>query len=479
MKNLIYLFSVFLFTSCLSEDEQFSEINFKFNEVKLIVIENPVDDVYMWGIKKDTIYPNDKNEFVFRKKISSPQHINININGNIIHSILQPKNKLHISYKDSSFVFKGKNNEGIRLLNNFKRDYYSFSEADKYKKDSTTNQIEKNIENQKNKEIQQVRNLINNNEIDNEFAKLLKDEINYYYSNRTLEIINDKLKTQKQNKEELNILFSNTIKKHPLDNLYKPSSWNEYANSIYVRKPIVDLKNQNIITEDSLQNWWKNDKINEFKYNLIEKIKNKSIREKVLANYLNFSSRQDHFEKSLIKLFKRFFNEYPNSKYVKYLKREFKKNEDYHLKISKKMPETVHFVKGENISSLDELLKVIETDKYYVDMWATWCGPCKDQFKYNKELNKTLKEKGYKKLYISIDKPENIEKWKKDIKYYELDGLHFLANQEFFVHFTNNYSPYKGYVIIPQYLIVNEKDSILESNAPRPSQLKKLSEVLN
>ncbi len=150
MKNLIYLFSVFLFTSCLSEDEQFSEINFKFNEVKLIVIENPVDDVYMWGIKKDTIYPNDKNEFVFRKKISSPQHINININGNIIHSILQPKNKLHISYKDSSFVFKGKNNEGIRLLNNFKRDYYSFSEADKYKKDSTTNQIEKNIENQKN-----------------------------------------------------------------------------------------------------------------------------------------------------------------------------------------------------------------------------------------------------------------------------------------------------------------------------------------
>jgi len=447
--------------------------------VEFIEIQNPIDDVYMWGIKKDTIYPNDKNEFSFRKKISRPQHINININGEIIYSILQPNNKLSISYKDSSFVFEGKNKAGIKLLNNFKRTYYSFSEAKKYKKDSTSNQIKKSINNQKDKEIQQLNNLINDNVINKELAEVLKDEIDYYYSNRTLEIINDKLSNTTQNNEDLNNLFFVTIKKHPLDNLYKSSSWNEYANSIHIRKPITDLKKQNIINQDSLQNWWKNDKLHEFKYDLIDNVKNKFIKEKISANYLNYSLKQNNFERSLIDLFKKFKESYPNSKYTKYLKSDVIKIEDYYEKISREMPNTVKFVEENNISSLDELLNIIKGDKYYVDVWATWCGPCKEQFKHNNKLNKLLKSKGYKKLYISLDKSENTTKWKKDIKYYELDGVHFLANQDFFVHFANNYSSYKGSVSIPQYLIINEKGNILKNNAPRPSQLKELSEFLN
>jgi len=89
-----------------------------------------------------------------------------------------------------------------------------------------------------------------------------------------------------------------------------------------------------------------------------------------------------------------------------------------------------------------------------------------------------LKEKGYKKLYISLDKKEQRKKWKQDIKYFDLSGLHLLASEEFFVDFEKNHSKYDGYVGIPQYLII-DNGTIVTNDAPRPSKLDKLKAFLN
>lgn len=120
----------------------------------------------------------------------------------------------------------------------------------------------------------------------------------------------------------------------------------------------------------------------------------------------------------------------------------------------------------------------LKGEQYYVDLWATWCGPCKREFKYNDPLNILLKEKGYKKLYISLDKPEQRKKWKQDIKYFDLSGLHLLASKEFFVDFEKNHSLHQGYISIPQYLIIDKEGNLVTNNAPRPSNLDKLREVL-
>ena len=104
------------------------------------------------------------------------------------------------------------------------------------------------------------------------------------------------------------------------------------------------------------------------------------------------------------------------------------------------MPSTVTFVEGESINSLVELLKEFEGQKLYIDVWATWCVPCKKEFSNNHKIAGMLEDNAYKKLFISLDRENEKDKWMDLIKYYELSGYHHLANQEFYKDFASEHS---------------------------------------
>ena len=59
-------------------------------------------------------------------------------------------------------------------------------------------------------------------------------------------------------------------------------------------------------------------------------------------------------------------------------------------------------------TSLDDL-----KGKYvYVDVWATWCGPCKREIPFLKEVEKAYHGKNIEFVSISIDKAKDHEAWK-------------------------------------------------------------------
>jgi len=127
---------------------------------------------------------------------------------------------------------------------------------------------------------------------------------------------------------------------------------------------------------------------------------------------------------------------------------------------------------GKNVS-LDDL-----KGKYvYVDVWATWCGPCKKEIPFLKEMDESYKGKNIAFVSLSIDKMEHKDKWLKMIEDEELGGIQILADQDWNSDFVTAYN-IKG---IPRFILIDKEGNIVNSNAPRPSDpnLKELFSTLS
>lgn len=101
----------------------------------------------------------------------------------------------------------------------------------------------------------------------------------------------------------------------------------------------------------------------------------------------------------------------------------------------------------------------------YIDLWATWCGPCKAEIPYLKEVEKKYHDKNIEFLSISIDDAKDHEKWKTMVKDMELTGIQLIAENGIESSFT------KACRIndIPRFMLIDPQGKIISAQAPRPS----------
>ena len=115
---------------------------------------------------------------------------------------------------------------------------------------------------------------------------------------------------------------------------------------------------------------------------------------------------------------------------------------------------------GNNVSLADLKGKYV-----YIDVWATWCGPCKREIPYLKEMDEEFKGKDIAFVSLSIDKMEHKEKWLKMIEDEDLKGIQIMADQDWNSDFVTAYK-IQG---IPRFILLDKEGNIVNSNAPRPS----------
>lgn len=121
-------------------------------------------------------------------------------------------------------------------------------------------------------------------------------------------------------------------------------------------------------------------------------------------------------------------------------------------------------------TSLDDL-----KGKYvYIDVWATWCGPCIAQIPFLKELEKEYHGKNIEFVSLSIDEPKDYDKWKTMIIEKELGGIQLLADKAWKSEFIKNYK-ING---IPRFLLIDPEGKIISPKAPKPS-VKELKELFD
>jgi len=117
-------------------------------------------------------------------------------------------------------------------------------------------------------------------------------------------------------------------------------------------------------------------------------------------------------------------------------------------------------IKG-GTTSLDEF-----KGKYvYVDVWATWCGPCKREIPFLKEVEKAYHGKNIEFVSISVDQAKDHDKWGKMIEEKELGGVQLFADNDWNSDFVKDYK-IKG---IPRFILIDPSGNIVTPKAPRPS----------
>ena len=138
--------------------------------------------------------------------------------------------------------------------------------------------------------------------------------------------------------------------------------------------------------------------------------------------------------------------------------------EDIVAKIDKTKPGTVapsfnyEDINGNMVSSASLKGKVV-----YIDVWATWCGPCRGEIPSLKKMEEELEDKPIAFVSISID--DDKDAWEKMVKEDELGGYQLFAEGAWQSDITEAYA-IRG---IPRFIMIDKEGKIVNANASRPS----------
>ena len=125
---------------------------------------------------------------------------------------------------------------------------------------------------------------------------------------------------------------------------------------------------------------------------------------------------------------------------------------------------------GKNIS-----LESLKGKLVYVDVWATWCGPCKAQIPFLKQLEEKYREEDIAFVSLSIDQLKNISQWKDMIVDKELGGIQIIADKAWRSKFVTDYV-IEG---IPRFILIDKDGNLMDPMAPRPAVYKEGELQLN
>ncbi len=171
----------------------------------------------------------------------------------------------------------------------------------------------------------------------------------------------------------------------------------------------------------------------------------------LIDHVYNFGSNS-----AIERLYETFYTCYPASPYSDHLKRHFQKHSP--LARGNAAPD----FQGSMLSGWAFSLKDYKGKVILIDVWATWCGPCKKELPYTYQLQQTFhSNKELSVIYLSIDSDKN--NWKSYLhKNQWLAGIHINTRDPGFLE------AYK-ITAIPRYILIGKDGNLIDAFCDNPS----------
>ncbi|WP_159452687.1 TlpA family protein disulfide reductase [Pedobacter nyackensis] len=145
------------------------------------------------------------------------------------------------------------------------------------------------------------------------------------------------------------------------------------------------------------------------------------------------------------------------------------KTESYKVAASKMLQHLMSFGKGDtavdfttvDLAGNQVSLSSLNGKVIYVDIWATWCGPCMQEMPHFEKLKLQYKDNP-NVVFVSLSIDDSEKPWKQSVESRKADGYQWLINR----------AKLQAYNIvgIPRSLLIDKDFKMVDMDAPMPSE---------
>jgi thiol-disulfide isomerase/thioredoxin len=473
--SLVIGLAIFLFIRFYSKNATFATVEIQVDKPadERIIVLRTVGGANFWANRTEVVL-NNENSCSIKIPKEECGLILVRSDDFLARLIVFAGDKVHLNVHTSPagkpvVTYTGDNAAGHTYFNSLQRAY--IRDVDNpYANDTSAASIAQKIAAKEKAALDGLNALRSSHSISAAYADLARLDIRYYYAASLADAMYGKFfiaryvrKDSTLFKPEYAQLMQQAFRKMPLDNA-------SAIQSQYYRELVTILfetRKDKASREQDMYNYFR----------FIEKNFSDTTGKYLEAQYLYYIAIRHNYEFALVELYRKFVRQYPGNEYIPYLQPEIDKILAFHQAAEQDFSKNQVFVKNyENISSLQELAGALKGAVYYVDIWATFCGPCKEEFKYNPQLTAMLGKNNVKALYISLDREQEDDDWKNMIRYYRLPGFHLRANDALKNDIFRKLGSH-GTLAIPRYLIISNGE-VVNADAARPGSIEKLQKQI-
>ncbi|MFN8254480.1 MAG: TlpA disulfide reductase family protein [Bacteroidales bacterium] len=393
----------------------------------------------------------DSVNFIIDAKLGTTQFFNLYINEEIIPYpfLIIPGTKSKIQLDTTGFTYEGETKD-YNQWNQYLNDYY----LEKYNISLIQNQVEK--KDSTNIVIQEIfkekeQNLERLNEIKDRFN--LSDAEYQYAKYRVAYLL-------------YTTIYSELVRVYPVNNIGYEFLNNLPLNDVEAANQSIDYNRALevfVLYKLRLENKWydfesidfNSDTFATLYYQKIlyliknEKVRNILITRKVCQSLFNGTTSSES-------LYNRYLNECTD-KNLKIIAQGYY-NEFLSIKKTVKPKMNIDSLR----ISLFEKLKEKKGKVLYLDLWASWCGPCIQGIPFTKKLIDKFYGQPFEVVYVNVN--DNFGSFETTAKKLNLEGtLIYLNDAE-----SKEIKKFVKAEGIPHYLLIDKNGEIIELNAPDP-----------